>query len=75
MLRENGFSYAENTRQVGGSVNCSGVRKFCLRYEKTKSEENKATSGRKKKCTRGVEKLNGYAFKIEKFHQIPLNVK
>ena len=74
MLRENGFSYAENTRQVGGSVNCSGERKFCLRYEKSKSEENKATSGQNK-YTRAIEKLNGYAFKIEKFHQIPLNVK
>lgn len=50
ILRENGLSYAEIARQVGGSVTCSGVRKFCLRYEKTKSVENKAKSGRKK-CT------------------------
>ncbi|CAL1275511.1 unnamed protein product [Larinioides sclopetarius] len=50
ILRENGLSYAEIARQVGGSVTCSGVRKLCLRYEKTKSVENKAKSGRKK-CT------------------------
>ena len=74
MLRENGLSYAEIARQVCGSVTCSGVRKFCLHYEKTKSEENKAKSGQKK-CTRAIENLNGYAFKIEKFHQMPLDVK
>ena len=38
--RANGLPYVEITRQVGGSVTCSGVRKFCLRYEKTKSVEN-----------------------------------
>ena len=50
MLIENGLSYAEIARQVGGSVTCSGVRKICLRYEKTKSVENKTKLGRKK-CT------------------------
>ena len=34
ILRENGLSYAEIARQVGGSVTCSGVLKFYLRYEK-----------------------------------------
>ena len=45
ILRENGLSYAEIARHVDASVTCSGVRKFCLRYEKTKSMENKAKSG------------------------------
>jgi len=76
ILRENGLSYAEIARQVDGSVTCSGVRKLCLRYEKTKSVENKAKSRRKNaQVLLPVEKLNGYAFNIEKFHQMPLDVK
>lgn len=54
ILRENGLSYAEIARQVGGSVTLSGVRKLCLRYEKTKSVKNKARSGRKK-CTSAID--------------------
>ncbi|CAL1295848.1 unnamed protein product [Larinioides sclopetarius] len=54
ILREKGLSYAEIARQIGGSVTCSGVRKLCLRYEKTKSVENKAKSGRKK-CTSATD--------------------
>ena len=50
ILRENGLSYPEIARQAGGSVTCSGVRKFCLHYEKTKLVGNKAKSGQKK-CT------------------------
>ncbi len=32
ILRENGLSYAEIARQVGGPVTKSGVRKLWLRY-------------------------------------------
>ena len=60
ILRENGLSYAEIARQVGGSVTCSDVGKFCLHYEKTKSAENKAKSGRKNaQVLLPIEKLNG----------------
>ncbi len=54
ILRENGLSYAEIARQVGESVTKSGVRKFWLRYGKTKSIKNKARSGRKK-CTSAID--------------------
>jgi hypothetical protein len=47
ILRENGLSYAEIARKVGGSVIKSGVRKLWLRYGKTKLVKNKARSGEK----------------------------
>lgn len=54
VLRENGLSYAEIARQVGGNVTTSGVRKCCLRYQETESILNKVGKGRKK-CTKAVD--------------------
>ena len=68
-MRENGLSYAEIARQVGGSVISSGAQKFCLRYEKRnrwKTKPNQAEKNAQELLP--IEKLNGYAFKIEKFH-------
>ena len=72
VLRESGLSYSEIARQVSGSVTSSGVRKFCLRYQKTYSTESKARKGRKRTTTSiDARRIKRPCPKIEKCHQWP----
>nr|XP_042903716.1 ATP-dependent DNA helicase PIF1-like [Parasteatoda tepidariorum] len=61
ILRENGLSYAEIAKHIGFLMTCYGVRKFRLRYEKTKSVKNKAKSGRENAQIALRVRLHGYA--------------
>ena len=70
ILRENDLSYAETARQSGGSVTCS-VYESSVYVMKSRNQWKIRPNHAEKyaQVLLPIEKLNRYAFKIEKFHR------
>lgn len=50
-LREEGYTYEDIAKRLGGGATKSGVRKVCQRYKETKSTKTAPKCGRKPKVT------------------------